>query len=74
MSQDIQTIHVAKADAPSSVFMTSLSKEYYQTFLAQAVGLGLSMGCTYMPAISVINHYFRVSNSFCTRCLQGSPH
>ncbi|KAK4056865.1 hypothetical protein OIO90_002115 [Microbotryomycetes sp. JL221] len=40
------------------LFMTSLCKEYWQIMLAQGIGLGLSMGCQFMPSASVLAHYF----------------
>ncbi|ORY92800.1 major facilitator superfamily domain-containing protein [Leucosporidium creatinivorum] len=46
------------------LFMTSLCTQYWQTFLAQAVGMGASMGLMFMPAISVLNHYFLARRSF----------
>ncbi|EGN91613.1 hypothetical protein SERLA73DRAFT_118356 [Serpula lacrymans var. lacrymans S7.3] len=44
-----------------SIFMLSLSNpnQYYQTFLAQGIGMGLGMGLLFLPAISVTSHYFR---------------
>ncbi|KAM0747249.1 MFS general substrate transporter [Meredithblackwellia eburnea MCA 4105] len=40
------------------LFMTSLQRSFWQAFLAQGVGMGISMGLTYVPAISVLSHYF----------------
>ncbi|KAK4047736.1 hypothetical protein OIV83_005244 [Microbotryomycetes sp. JL201] len=40
------------------LFMVSLCREYWQIMLAQGIALGLSMGCIYMPSVSVLNHYF----------------
>ncbi|EIW75911.1 MFS general substrate transporter [Coniophora puteana RWD-64-598 SS2] len=44
-----------------SIFMLSLANEhkYYQIFLAQGVGMGLAMGCLFLPAVSITSHYFR---------------
>ena len=38
--------------------MISLCREYYQFFLAQGVLLGFSMSFLFMPAISILPHYF----------------
>ncbi|TEB29656.1 MFS general substrate transporter, partial [Coprinellus micaceus] len=44
-----------------SIFMLSLVKphHYYQTFLAQGVGMGLGMGLMFLPALTITSHYFR---------------
>ncbi|KAI0926615.1 hypothetical protein AcV7_005507 [Taiwanofungus camphoratus] len=43
------------------VFMLSLTKanQYYQVFLAQAVGMGLGLGMTFLPSLSIVSHHFR---------------
>ncbi|KAF8755950.1 MFS general substrate transporter [Rhizoctonia solani] len=42
------------------LFMLSLAKQnqYYQVFLPQAVGLGISLGLVFLPSIGVISHHF----------------
>ncbi|WRT66384.1 uncharacterized protein IL334_003339 [Kwoniella shivajii] len=40
------------------IFMTSLCKEFWQTVLAQALGLGIGIGLMLLPAFSVLSHYF----------------
>ncbi|KAJ1301772.1 hypothetical protein OPQ81_009001 [Rhizoctonia solani] len=42
------------------LFMLSLAKEgqYYQVFLPQAIGLGISLGLVFLPSIGVISHHF----------------
>ena len=35
-----------------AVFMLSLTAEFWQIFLTQAVGMGLAMGLTFVPAVS----------------------
>ncbi|KAF8598020.1 MFS general substrate transporter [Ceratobasidium sp. AG-I] len=42
------------------LFMLSLAKEnqYYQVFLPQAIGLGISFGLLFLPSIGVISHHF----------------
>ncbi|ESK93171.1 MFS general substrate transporter [Moniliophthora roreri MCA 2997] len=44
-----------------SQFMLSLVKphHFYQNFLAQGVGMGLSMGILFMPTLSIASHYFK---------------
>lgn len=41
-----------------SLFMTSLAKEFWQTMLAQGVGIGIGTGLIFLPALSVISQYF----------------
>jgi MFS family permease len=45
--------------------MLSLTKahHYYQTFLAQGVGMGIGMGLMFLPALSVTSHYFQARRS-----------
>ncbi|KAI0137825.1 MFS general substrate transporter [Hypoxylon sp. NC0597] len=38
--------------------MTSISKEYYQVFLAQGICTGIGTSCLYIPAITLIPPYF----------------
>ncbi|THH29161.1 hypothetical protein EUX98_g5021 [Antrodiella citrinella] len=44
-----------------SIFMLSLTRQnqYYQVFLAQAVGMGLGLGLTFLPSLSIVSHHFR---------------
>jgi len=44
-----------------SVFMLSLCKpgQYYQVFLAQAVGMGIGLGLTFLPTVSIVVHHFK---------------
>nr|XP_031858122.1 uncharacterized protein CI109_006463 [Kwoniella shandongensis]KAA5525194.1 hypothetical protein CI109_006463 [Kwoniella shandongensis] len=39
-------------------FMVSLCKEFWQTVLCQAIGVGIGIGFLFLPAISIIPHYF----------------
>lgn len=40
------------------MFMTSISTEYWQLFLAQGVCWGLGNGCLFCPALSITSTYF----------------
>lgn len=40
------------------MFMTSLSTQYWQIFLAQGVCCGLGNGCLFCPALSTLSTYF----------------
>ncbi|PCH37601.1 MFS general substrate transporter [Wolfiporia cocos MD-104 SS10] len=44
-----------------SIFMLSLARpgQYYQVFLAQAVGMGLGLGLTFLPSLSIVSHHLR---------------
>lgn len=44
--------------SPLGLFMTSLSKQYWQVFLAQGICLGLGNGCVFCPSLSLISTYF----------------
>lgn len=39
-------------------FTTSLATEYWQTFLAQGVCIGVGLGLIWLPSITLISHYF----------------
>ena len=41
-----------------SLFMLSLCTEYYQAFLAQAIGIGLANGLLFLPAVTVQSHWW----------------
>ncbi|QRV85479.1 major facilitator superfamily transporter [Ceratobasidium sp. AG-Ba] len=47
------------------LFMLSLAhkNEYYQVFLPQAIGLGLSQGLLFLPSVGVISHHFKKRRS-----------
>ncbi|KAF9266174.1 MFS general substrate transporter [Marasmius fiardii PR-910] len=42
-----------------TLFMTSISTEYYQFILAQGIGVGLSAGMLFTPSLSVLAHHFK---------------
>lgn len=46
------------------VFMTSLSTQYWQLFLAQGICCGLGNGCLFCPCISLLSTYFSKKRSF----------
>ncbi|ERF73598.1 hypothetical protein EPUS_00851 [Endocarpon pusillum Z07020] len=43
---------------PFGFMMTSLSTEYWQIMLAQAVCIGLGNGCLFVPSIAILPQYF----------------
>ncbi|GAB1312624.1 hypothetical protein MFIFM68171_02834 [Madurella fahalii] len=43
------------------MFLTSISSNYWQVFLTQAVMSGLGFGCLYLPAPAVVSQYFHDS-------------
>ncbi|KAF8645564.1 hypothetical protein AX16_007737 [Volvariella volvacea WC 439] len=51
-----------------SMFMLSLAKQgqYYQVFLAQALGMGLGQGLLFLPSLIVIGHHFKRRRAFAT--------
>lgn len=40
------------------MFLLSITSEYYQIFLTQAIMMGLGFGCLYLPAPAVVSQYF----------------
>ncbi|KAG7095539.1 hypothetical protein E1B28_006277 [Marasmius oreades] len=51
-----------------SLLLLSLAHkgQYYQVFLAQAVGLGLGQGLLFIPSLAIIPRYFRKRRAFAT--------
>ncbi|KAF8878805.1 MFS general substrate transporter [Gymnopilus junonius] len=45
----------------TSMFMLSLARQhqYYEVFLAQAVGMGLGQSLLFLPSLTVIGHHFK---------------
>ncbi|CCL98733.1 uncharacterized protein FIBRA_00738 [Fibroporia radiculosa] len=43
------------------IFMLSLAKpqQYYQVFLSQAVGMGIGLGMTFLPSLSIVSQHFK---------------
>ncbi|GBE85712.1 Aspyridones efflux protein [Sparassis crispa] len=43
------------------MFMLSLTSrnQYYQIILAQGVGMGIGLGLTFLPSLSIVSHHFR---------------
>lgn len=46
------------------LFMASIAQEYWQIFMSQGVCLGLGLGLMFMPAVSIVNSYFKRKRSF----------
>lgn len=42
-----------------ALMMTSISKEYYQFFLSQGVAFGLGLCPLFLPAVTVVPHWFK---------------
>ncbi|WWD02979.1 hypothetical protein V865_001022 [Kwoniella europaea PYCC6329] len=40
------------------IFMTSLCKEFWETFLSQGLGLGMGIGIILLPSFSIMSQYF----------------
>ncbi|KAI0759284.1 MFS general substrate transporter [Trametes elegans] len=51
-----------------SIFMLSLVQQgqYYQVFLAQGLGIGLSVGLLFLPSLSIVAHHFRRKRALAT--------
>lgn len=47
-----------------ALFMTSLSTQYYQVFLSQAVCLGIGNGFSFCPSLAVLSQYFKKKRAF----------
>ncbi|KAL7962435.1 MFS general substrate transporter [Trichoderma compactum] len=59
-----ETVAVGTFMAVFGTFMTSLATTYWQIFLAQGVCIGLGLGLTFMPAVSVLSSYFDKNRAF----------
>lgn len=46
--------------------MTSLSSEYWQVILAQAICVGLGNGCLYIPSVAILPQYFTTKKALAT--------
>lgn len=40
------------------MMMTSLASRYWEIFLAQALCVGLGLGCLYVPSVAIVSTYF----------------
>ena len=45
------------------LFMTSLSKQYYQLILAQGMTMGIGAGCIFLPSITLVPQWFSPKRS-----------
>ncbi|KAK4050261.1 hypothetical protein OIV83_003582 [Microbotryomycetes sp. JL201] len=55
-----------------SVFMLSLSTEYYQVFLSYSVGCGVGLGLVFAPSVSCVASYFSTKRTLmCGICAAG---
>ncbi|RDB28171.1 Riboflavin transporter MCH5 [Hypsizygus marmoreus] len=52
----------------TSMFMLSLARDgqYYQVFLAQALGMGLGQSLLFLPSLSIIGHHFKRRRAMAT--------
>ena len=48
------------------LFMTSLCKEFWQVVLAQGIVVGFGIGMLFLPALSIISHYFHKKRALAT--------
>jgi len=51
-----------------SIFMLSLTRpnHYYQVFLSQGIGMGIGLGLTFLPSISIVSHHFKTRRALAT--------
>ncbi|KAI1505676.1 MFS general substrate transporter [Biscogniauxia marginata] len=47
----------------AGMFLLSITTQYWQVFLTQAVMMGLGFGCLYLPAPAVVSQYFDASTA-----------
>ncbi|KJZ79181.1 hypothetical protein HIM_01332 [Hirsutella minnesotensis 3608] len=45
------------------MFLVSITSQYWQVFLTQALMMGLGFGCLYLPAPAVVSQYFDASTA-----------
>lgn len=48
------------------IMMVSISTKYYSIFLAQGLTMGIGIGITFLPALSVLSHYWRRRRALAT--------
>ncbi|KAF7860283.1 hypothetical protein EAF04_008411 [Stromatinia cepivora] len=48
------------------MMMTSISKTYWEVILAQAVCMGIGLGCLFVPSVAIVSTYFSTRKAFAT--------
>ena len=48
------------------MMMTSICTNYWQTFLAQGLVIGLGNGCVFLASVAIVGQYFTTKKSFAT--------
>ncbi|KAJ8067614.1 hypothetical protein OCU04_003224 [Sclerotinia nivalis] len=48
------------------MMMTSISKTYWEIILAQAVCMGIGLGCLFVPSVAIVSTYFSTRKAFAT--------
>jgi MFS family permease len=44
--------------------MTSISKTYWEVLLAQAICMGIGLGCLFVPSVAIVSTYFSTKKAF----------
>lgn len=48
------------------MMMTSISTSYWQIVLAQAMCMGIGLGCLFVPSVAIVSTYFSTRKAFAT--------
>ncbi|KAA8574599.1 hypothetical protein EYC84_006041 [Monilinia fructicola] len=48
------------------MMMTSICKTYWEVILAQAVCMGVGLGCLFVPSVAIVSTYFSTRKAFAT--------
>ncbi|PQE05482.1 MFS monocarboxylate transporter protein [Rutstroemia sp. NJR-2017a BBW] len=46
------------------LMMTSISKTYWEVLLAQAICMGIGLGCLFVPSVAIVSTYFSTRKAF----------
>ncbi|KAM3084419.1 hypothetical protein ACMFMG_001476 [Clarireedia jacksonii] len=46
------------------LMMTSISKTYWEVLLAQAICMGIGLGCLFVPSVAIVSTYFSTKKAF----------